>query len=356
MAADGPRRPARPERHDVRRGGPAPAAAGGGRGRADLHAWVANAGDSRGLLFRPGAGGAETLVASEDHKPDRPDELARTRARRRADRIVAARPSRGRRARRADRFCAQARGRLRERRRRARRPAAAPPAVARLDGNLAVSRGLGDFAYKADGRLAPGDQKVSCAPEFYGAELRAGDLLILACDGVFDVMSNEGLCRAVAAALDGGADVGDVCARVLGACLRDLHSKDNMTLLVVQVGVDGAAYGRAPDEIAGLELYARQTDEAVRRAYLGFLRYCADTGGLPPPARELLDADGAPPAPPIDAPADSSAPPPAAAGGAADAPATADRKKKKVRLRVPRGAFISAPATVDSPVHGFPSS
>ena len=120
----------------------------------------------------------------------------------------------------------------------ARRPAAAPPAVARLDGNLAVSRGLGDFAYKADGRLAPGDQKVSCAPEFYGAELRAGDLLILACDGVFDVMSNEGLCRAVAAALDGGADVGDVCARVLGACLRDLHSKDNMTLLVVQVGVE----------------------------------------------------------------------------------------------------------------------
>ena len=219
----------------------------------------------------------------------------------------------------------------------ARRPAAAPPAVARLDGNLAVSRGLGDFAYKADGRLAPGDQKVSCAPEFYGAELRAGDLLILACDGVFDVMSNEGLCRAVAAALDGGADVGDVCARVLGACLRDLHSKDNMTLLVVQVGVDGAAYGRAPDEIAGLELYARQTDEAVRRAYLGFLRYCADTGGLPPPARELLDADGAPPAPPIDAPADSSAPPPAAAGGAADAPATADRKKKK-KVRLPRPA------------------
>jgi len=272
-----------------------------GAGAPTWDAWVANAGDSRGLLFRPGAGGAETLVASEDHKPDRPDELARIA--------------------RAGGFVSDADA--------ARRPAAAPPAVARLDGNLAVSRGLGDFAYKADGRLAPGDQKVSCAPEFYGAELRAGDLLILACDGVFDVMSNEGLCRAVAAALDGGADVGDVCARVLGACLRDLHSKDNMTLLVVQVGVDGAAYGRAPDEIAGLELYARQTDEAVRRAYLGFLRYCADTGGLPPPARELLDADGAPPAPPIDAPADSSAPPPAAAGGAADAPATANRKKKK---------------------------
>jgi len=48
-----------------------------GAGAPTWDAWVANAGDSRGLLFRPGAGGAETLVASEDHKPDRPDELAR---------------------------------------------------------------------------------------------------------------------------------------------------------------------------------------------------------------------------------------------------------------------------------------
>ena len=238
----------------------------------------------------------------------------------------------------------------------ARRPAAAPPAVARLDGNLAVSRGLGDFAYKADGRLAPGDQKVSCAPEFYGAELRAGDLLILACDGVFDVMSNEGLCRAVAAALDGGADVGG-CARVLGACLRDLHSKDNMTLLVVQVGVDGAAYGRAPDEIAGLELYARQTDEAVRRAYLGFLRYCADTGGLPPPARELLDADASrrPRRQSTRRPtrAHRRPPPPAGRRTRRRRPTA---KRRRSDSRVPRGAFISAPATVDSPVHGFPSS
>jgi len=115
----------------------------------------------------------------------------------------------------------------------ARRPAAAPPAVARLDGNLAVSRGLGDFAYKADGRLAPGDQKVSCAPEFYGAELRAGDLLILACDGVFDVMSNEGLCRAVAAALDGGADVGDVCARASDA--SDARRTLSATAVVIVV-------------------------------------------------------------------------------------------------------------------------
>ncbi|KAH8066211.1 manganese ion binding protein [Aureococcus anophagefferens] len=126
--------------------------------------------------------------------------------------------------------------------------------VARLDGNLAVSRGLGDFAYKKDPRLGPGQQKVSCVPECYDVglggssePLAAGDLLILACDGIFDVMSNEQLVAAVVDALDAGADVGDVCARVVGSCLRDLHSKDNMTLMVVEIGVDGSAYCYAPE-------------------------------------------------------------------------------------------------------------
>ena len=187
---------------------------------------------ARGSRTRATAGASSSARAPAARRPSSrarttsptgPTSSLASRARRRRDRIVAARPSRGRRARRADRFCARRRaGGFVSDADAARRPAAAPPAVARLDGNLAVSRGLGDFAYKADGRLAPGDQKVSCAPEFYGAELRAGDLLILACDGVFDVMSNEGLCRAVAAALDGGADVGDVAracwARACGTC------------------------------------------------------------------------------------------------------------------------------------------
>ena len=49
--------------------------------------------------------------------------------------------------------------------------------------------------------------------------MAAGDLLILACDGIFDVMSNEQLVAAVVDALDAGADVGDVCARVVSSCL-----------------------------------------------------------------------------------------------------------------------------------------
>ncbi|KAH8050009.1 manganese ion binding protein [Aureococcus anophagefferens] len=93
--------------------------------------------------------------------------------------------------------------------------------VARLDGNLAVSRGLGDFAYKKDPRLGPGQQKVSCVPECYD------------------------LVAAVVDALDAGADVGDVCAPWARASGPPL--KDNMALMVVEIGVDGSAYCYAPE-------------------------------------------------------------------------------------------------------------
>jgi serine/threonine protein phosphatase PrpC len=146
------------------------------------------------LIVRRSARAA--AAASDDHKPDRDDEMRRI-----AD---------------AGGFVSDADAAR----------SGAQHVVARLDGNLAVSRGLGDFAYKKDPRLGPGSQKVSCVPECYDVglggssePLAAGDLLILACDGIFDVMSNEQLVAAVVDALDAGADVGDVCARVVSSCL-----------------------------------------------------------------------------------------------------------------------------------------
>lgn len=201
------------------------------RKRADgaFSAFVANAGDSRGILVRRSPSGnaaGEHLVASEDHKPDRPDEHARIAA--------------------AGGFVSDADA--------ARNPAS--NVVARLDGNLAVSRGLGDFAYKQLKNKPPEVQKVSCVPEFYelghsaaSPPMQAGDLLILACDGIFDVLSNEALAEAVAdARARPDFDAGATCAAIVGACLRDLHSKDNMTLMIVEIGVDGrGSRGRRGD-------------------------------------------------------------------------------------------------------------
>lgn len=233
-------------------------------------AFIANAGDSRGLIVRRRPG-VEVLAASDDHKPDRHDEHARIAA---AGGYV------------SDANTAKKNSPL---------VGALANVVARLDGNLAVSRGLGDFAYKRDSRRAPKEQKVSCVPEIYRidsskAPLEAGDLLILACDGIFDVMTNEDLANRVSEGLERGLDLGDICAETLTACLRELNSKDNMTLMVVEIAVDGTDYSSKVDEILGVDMYDSQNDSAVRKSFISFLQYC-DTDedrSLPNDAQELL--------------------------------------------------------------------
>ncbi|CAD7959584.1 unnamed protein product [Amoebophrya sp. A25] len=116
----------------------------------------------------------------------------------------------------------------------------------RLDGNLAVSRGFGDFQYKQGLKIPACEQKVSCHPELFALnDLHKGDLMILACDGVFDVMSNHDLVEFILKKYEAlsRADpsqrredlLGKICRMVLQDCLtRD--SKDNMTILIAQMG------------------------------------------------------------------------------------------------------------------------
>ena len=62
----------------------------------------------------------------------------------------------------------------------------------RVDGQLAMSRALGDFHFKGNESIARSKQKVSCIPEVQVHKRDPTDrLLLICCDGVFDVMSNE---------------------------------------------------------------------------------------------------------------------------------------------------------------------
>ena len=62
----------------------------------------------------------------------------------------------------------------------------------RVDGSLAVSRGFGDFVFKMDKDLEPGQQAVSCIPEIKKFKKQTNDqYIILACDGIWDCLSNE---------------------------------------------------------------------------------------------------------------------------------------------------------------------
>ncbi|KAM1269117.1 hypothetical protein ACFX15_001317 [Malus domestica] len=171
---------------------------------------VSNCGDSRAVLFRSGA----AVPLSSDHKPDRPDELVRIEA---------------------------AGGRV------------IYWDGARVLGVLAMSRAIGDNYLKP---------YVISEPEVTVTDRTAEDeCLILASDGLWDVVSNETACGVVrmcllaqkAAASPSASSCCDAAARSDKACsdasilLTKLalarHSSDNISVVVVDLRRPGRTPG-----------------------------------------------------------------------------------------------------------------
>ncbi|XP_047329372.1 protein phosphatase 2C 37-like [Impatiens glandulifera] len=149
---------------------------------------VSNCGDSRAVLCR----NAVATPLSSDHKPDRPDEL---------DRIEKA----GGRVIYWD--------------------------GARVLGVLAMSRAIGDHYLKPF---------VISEPEVTVTDRTAEDeFLILASDGLWDVVSNETACAVVRMCLLSGAGGGDKACSDASIVLTRLalarHSSDNVSVLVVDL-------------------------------------------------------------------------------------------------------------------------
>jgi len=62
----------------------------------------------------------------------------------------------------------------------------------RVNGNLALSRALGDFVFKNNDGLKAEDQIVSGCPEVQEHTVdQSWDYLLLACDGIWDVLGNQ---------------------------------------------------------------------------------------------------------------------------------------------------------------------
>ena len=138
------------------------------------HIFFANCGDSRGVLSRAG----KVHFSTQDHKPFHPLEK--------------------------ERIC----------------NAGGSVMIQRVNGSLAVSRALGDFEYKSVEGKGPCEQLVSPEPDVI-AEDRTGDdeFLVLACDGIWDVMTNEELCDFIRNRMQLTDNLENVCNLVIDTCL-----------------------------------------------------------------------------------------------------------------------------------------
>ncbi|XP_064621319.1 protein phosphatase 1B-like [Lineus longissimus] len=106
--------------------------------------------------------------------------------------------------------------------------------IQRVNGSLAVSRALGDFEYKNASKMGPTEQLVSPEPEITIKTRSAeqDEFVVLACDGIWDVMSNQELCDLITSRLMVTDDLKDVCNQVVDTCLHK-GSRDNMSIVLV---------------------------------------------------------------------------------------------------------------------------
>lgn len=62
----------------------------------------------------------------------------------------------------------------------------------RVNGNLALSRALGDFVFKKNEKKRAEEQIVTALPDVEVRELTDDhEFIVIACDGIWDVLSNE---------------------------------------------------------------------------------------------------------------------------------------------------------------------
>lgn len=109
----------------------------------------------------------------------------------------------------------------------------------RVNGNLALSRAIGDFEFKKGADLAPEQQIVTAYPDVMIHDLCDDDeFLVLACDGIWDCQSSQAVIEFVRRGIAAKQDLDKICENMMDNCLASNSETggvgcDNMTMIVV---------------------------------------------------------------------------------------------------------------------------
>ena len=104
----------------------------------------------------------------------------------------------------------------------------------RVNGQLGVSRGFGDFEYKNIEGKDPKHQLVTSEPDVYIKERQTeiDEFVVLACDGVWDVMTNDEIVSFISSRMRVTNDLEAISNEVLDTCLHK-GSRDNMSIIII---------------------------------------------------------------------------------------------------------------------------
>uniref|UniRef100_A0A1B6DLT2 protein-serine/threonine phosphatase n=1 Tax=Clastoptera arizonana TaxID=38151 RepID=A0A1B6DLT2_9HEMI len=125
----------------------------------------------------------------------------------------------------------------------------------RVNGNLALSRALGDFVFKQNKKKKPEEQIVTAYPDVvekpYNSEW---EFVVMACDGIWDVMSNEEVGDFVRKRIGSGMEPENICEDLMTRCLAPDCKMgglgcDNMTVIIISC-LHGKPYSNLVDQCA----------------------------------------------------------------------------------------------------------
>ncbi|KAI9701532.1 MAG: Protein phosphatase 2C 2 [Candelina mexicana] len=119
----------------------------------------------------------------------------------------------------------------------------------RVNGNLALSRAIGDFEFKKSADLPPEQQIVTAFPDTIVHTISDDDeFLVIACDGIWDCQSSQAVIEFVRRGIAAKQELQSICENMMDNCLASNSETggvgcDNMTMIVV-----GLLGGKSPDE------------------------------------------------------------------------------------------------------------
>lgn len=128
--------------------------------------------------------------------------------------------------------------------------------MGRVNGNLALSRGIGDFEFKNNLELPAEEQAVTALPDVLEHDITADDeFIVLACDGIWDCLSSQQVVDFVRRYIKLGKSLEDICELMMTTCLAPTSGGsgigcDNMSVCIVALLQNGESLSQWTERIS----------------------------------------------------------------------------------------------------------
>lgn len=112
--------------------------------------------------------------------------------------------------------------------------------MGRVNGNLALSRGIGDFEFKKNIDLPAEEQIVTCYPDViqHNIDFEQDEFVVLACDGIWDCLTSQNCVECVRRGIYENKSLTTICEEIMELCCAPTSDGsgigcDNMSIAIV---------------------------------------------------------------------------------------------------------------------------